>query len=175
MRHVLQNHDNPRTRRNTVFALGQIPDRASVVVPVLIESLHDNYAEVVIQVHKSLQNIGEKAVPQVKSLLGSDVPCVRAQAASILGNIVPQDEAARYELMRMVTHDEIDHNRCVAIDALVKIAPEDSQVICLLRRVASEDKCNEVRLEALFGLLRLDPQYRIPPWLKDEVDPPITF
>ncbi|WP_397569574.1 HEAT repeat domain-containing protein [Schlesneria sp. T3-172] len=144
--------ERPQLRREAIFALGRMGERAKVVAPVLSESIYDPDPVVRREALVALAEMapkGESAIKLFVDLLGENDPTVRSVASYALGRIGKPAHAATAPLQQLLESPDL-HEKTLAAWALVRVSPEPKTkevAIPLLVAALHGDKNPQMRLQ----------------------------
>ncbi|MGH7169182.1 MAG: HEAT repeat domain-containing protein [Gemmataceae bacterium] len=110
---------------------------------------------------KVLRHLGEPDaawVGDLRAILASSSPAVRANAAELLGRLHGRAASALDDLRKALSDVEPTVRRA-AVEAVAVIGKETAQGIDDLTRLAAREKDATIRAEALRAILRIDPRH----------------
>ncbi len=146
--------EEPHVRRAAIQALQRMNPDPKVVIPILLQVVHDAQPEVAMPAMAALSDMGETAVPALVEALASKDS--RHWAAVVLAEIGPKAGAAAPALAGLVK-DEEPEVRMQALIALGQIgAPAKSSIPAIVE--ALDDSEPAVRYGAAFALGKLRAQ-----------------
>ncbi|MFO0891660.1 MAG: HEAT repeat domain-containing protein [Isosphaeraceae bacterium] len=142
---------DPRVRRGTALALGQIRPLAPGVVATLSTGLHDPDPEVKGAFLTAVGELGPRAneaAPAVHELLKDRSPAVRMQAVEVLTRAAPRDQRLRDDLVPLLDDVDVQVQRRT-IDAIRILGPTGRAAQAAIVEKLGKSKDREVRLAAL--------------------------